>query len=151
MARRSTGRRFGGVRRRTTNWINATTDMTAPAGISSGVQTVVTQVALAEGGTDIVTIMRIRGMIHLELALETVAPVIQEVGVGIALVDDRALAVSPAAGVGLPQPIDDEDFEGWMWWYVTYLGYSDTAGGVVGGTTDYRVAAENVVVDSKAM
>ena len=147
-----TRRGFTRTRRRATNWLQATEDFSSLSSVASGAQLVAARTAVAEGSINPVgTIVRIRGCIHVGLALATTAFTLQEVGIGIALVDDRALAVSTSAGAGLPQPIDDEDFEGWMWWWCGYLGFSDTAAGTVGGTTDYRVAAQNIIVDSKAM
>ena len=146
------GRSFVRRTRRATNWITGASDFTALGSVTLGAQLVAAVVTLTEGSTEVPTIIRIRGTIHLELAAETAADTLQEVGVGIALVDDRALAVSASAGVGLPQPIDDEDFEGWMWWRALYLGTSGLAftANPESDGTGRRIAAD-IEVDSKAM
>ena len=148
------GRSFTRTKRRLTDWMRATTDFSALGSVASGAQLVASSVSVAEGGIGVIgTIVRIRGCIHLELATETAAATLQEVGIGIALVDDRALAVSTSAGAGLPQPIDDEDFEDWMWWWCGYLGNGPALAATVSPISDgtgRRVAME-LVVDSKAM
>ncbi len=146
-------RSFQRVQRRPTDWHRASADFTALGSVVSGAQLVVSTVAITEGSVGPVgTIIRIRGCIHLEIAAETAAQTLQEYGIGIALVDDRALAVSSAAGAGLPQPIDDEDFEDWMWWNCGYLGVYDLALAIPeeSNGTGRRLAAD-LVIDSKAM
>ena len=116
--------------------------------VASGAQLVAATTGVAEGSINPVgTIVRIRGCIYMELALETAASTIQEVGVGLALVDDRALAVSTSAGAGLPQPIDDEDYEGWMWWNCSYLAVE----GNVAVRNQGGHGARMIEIDSKAM
>ncbi len=143
-------RSFQRRERRPTDWMAATADFSSLGSVTSGAQLVLSATSISEGTLGHRTIVRIRGCIHLELAIETAAATLQEVGVGIALVDDRALAVSSGAGAGLPQPIDDEDFEDWMWWWCGYLG---TVGNPQAEVVTHRprLGGVDLVVDSKAM
>ncbi len=110
--------------------------------------------AITEGSVSLAlgTIVRIRGHVHIELAAETAADVLTTYGVGIGLFDDRAFAVSNAAG--LPKPILDADDEKWMWLAYGSLGVgpsiTDAVITDVSNGTGRRVAVD-LVVDSKAM
>ena len=147
MARRRFGRPL--VKRRGTQWIAGTADFNALGGITSGSQTLINTSSVSEGSIpNPGTIIRMRGCIHIEIALEAVASCLQEVGLGIGLMDDKAVA---AGAVALPLPINDEDWEGWMWWHCTYLGFADTSSGAVGDRGDHRIGARDIIIDSKAM
>jgi len=150
MARRRFGRPQ--VARRPTDWIRGSTDFSALVSIASGAKTVISTVAVTEGAARPGTIIRMRGCIHLELADETANATLQEYGIGIALVDDRALAVSPSIGAGLPDPIADRDFEDWMWWRCGYLGDGPaiTSTAPESDGTARRLATD-IEIDSKAM
>jgi len=145
-------RRFGrpGVAKRPTDWVAGSADFSALASVVSGAQAVVSGISAQEGIAHLGTIIRMRGCIHLELANETTVATLQEFGIGIGLVDDRALASSPTAGTGLPQPIDDEDFEGWMWWKCGYLGTTENPQTGTGSHVR-RQAGMDIEIDSKAM
>jgi len=99
-------------------------------------------------------LVRIRGVLHVELAAETAAATQQLVGVGVGLFDDRALAISTGAGTGIPRPIQDTDSEKWMWIDFVYLGL----GPILAVAADFAQESEGTglkvshdfIIDSKA-
>ena len=119
--------------------------------VPAGATRVIANVTVTEGIAFAPTIVRIRGCIHLEIATETAAVALQAVGVGIGLFDDRAFAVSNAAG--LPKPLLDADDEKWMWYWCGYLGQGPDLVGQVSAESDGtgRRMAVDLVVDCKAM
>ena len=147
------GRRYGRPqpsRRRKTNWTSLFGDFSALGTVASGASAIMSSGGITEGSISAIgTIIRMRGCIHLELACETTATLLQQVAIGIALVDDKAFA----AGVGsLPSPRDDEDFDGWMWWWCGHLGYGDRNDGTVTDSTGgFRRPSVEIELDSKAM
>ncbi len=108
-------------------------------------------VAIGEGAGLPGTLVRIRGNVHIEIAAETAADVSILYGVGVGLFDDRALAVSPAAAVGLPRPVNDADSEKWMWIEYGFLGVGPSLGvtDLSSDGTGRRIAID-IPVDSKA-
>ena len=122
MANSRRGRRFTGSARRSTDWQFATGVPSALVSVASGVQAVLGTVAIGEGASLPGTLVRIRGVVHVELAAETANATLILAGIGVGLFDDRALAVSSAAGVGIPRPVNDADSEKWMWIEYAYLG-----------------------------
>ncbi len=122
MANRRRGRPVTGHARRQTDWQFATGVPTGLVSVASGVQAVIGTVAIVEGALHPGTLVRIRANVHIELAAETANATLILAGVGVGLFDDRALAVSSAAGVGLPRPINDADSEKWMWIDYAYVG-----------------------------
>jgi hypothetical protein len=126
---------------------------TGLASIADGSSIIFNSLALVEGGQSAHTIVRIRGMVHIEVAAATLAEVLMIYGVGIALFDDRAFAVASSAGV--PRPLDDADDEKWMWYSTGYLGIGP---GYSASTSDReesdgtgRIMSIDIPVDSKAM
>ncbi len=89
-------------------------------------------------------------MVHLELAAETANAVLQHVGIGCGLFDDRAFAVANAAG--LPKPILDADDEKRMWWHNVFIGDgpATTSTAPEADGTARRLSVD-IPVDSKAM
>ncbi len=151
MANRRFGRPARSVRRKT-DWQFASAAPGALVSVPTGATRVVTSVGISEGGVPPGTIVRIRGCVHIELAEETAADVLLAYGIGIGLFDDRAFAVSNAAG--LPKPLLDADDEKWMWFHCGYLGVgpaiTDAVVTDVSVGTGRRIAVD-IEVDSKAM
>ena len=143
------GRRSGP--RRMTDWIFATGIPVGLVSVPDATQRVIGSVAIAEGGVKPGTIVRIRGTIHLELAAETAADTLQSYGVGVGLFDDRALAVSSSAGVGLPEPIGDADDEKWMWIHYGFLGLGPGYAATAESDGTGRRGTIDIEVDTKAM
>ncbi len=140
------------VARRMTDWIAGAASPPSIVSVPDGATRVITGVVVTEGAQACGTIIRIRGCIHVEIAMETIAPVLQQVGLGIGLFDDRAFAVANAAG--FPKPLLDADDEKWMWWQCVHIGMgpniSDTDVRDASVGTGRNIAAD-FVVDSKAM
>ena len=111
----------------------------------------VNSVNIAEGAVAPGTIVRIRGCVHIEIAVETAAAVLQIFGIGIGLFDDRAFAVANAAG--LPKPLLDADDEKWMWFHCGFVGQGpDLAAEVTNESNGTgRTIGVDLMVDSKAM
>ena len=148
-------RRFSGraTVRRVNEWQFATGVPTALISIASGAQAVIGTVAIAEGASAPGTLVRVRGVVHLEIATETAAAVLQGFGVGLGLFDDRALAVSSSVGVGLPEPVGDADDQKWMWIDYGFIGQGPDLAGAVTAESDGtgRRISVDIHVDSKAM
>ncbi len=151
MARRRFGRPGRGIARRSTDWQFATGVPSGLISVASGAQAVLGSVAIGEGAGLPGTLVRIRGNVHIEIAAETAAQTMQLFGVGVGLFDDRALAVSPAAAVGLPRPVSDTDSEKWMWIDFGFLGTYDLGFALPneGDGTGRRLSID-IPVDSKA-
>jgi len=153
MARRTFGRPARAARRRT-DWFFASAQPSTLVSVPDGGTRVAGSIAITEGSISLAlgTIVRIRGVVHIELAAETAADVLTAYGVGIGLFDDRAFAVANAAG--LPKPILDADDEKWMWISYGHLGVgpsiTDAVITDVSNGTGRRVAVD-IEVDSKAM
>ncbi len=152
MANRRRGRPFTGHARRMTDWVFALGVPTSLISVAAGAQAVLGTVAVVEGGTMPGTIVRIRGNVHIEIAAETAAPCLQGFGVGVGLFDDRALAVSSAAGAGLPEPVGDADDEKWMWIDYGFLGMGPSLASATEPESDGtgRRLSIDIPVDSKA-
>ncbi len=110
------------TRKRMTDWVFGAAVPTGLVSIASGAQAIIGSVVSGEGSIPPGTIVRIRGSVHIELAAETANSTLICYGVACGLFDDRAVAVSPGAGVGLPEPLGDADDEKWMWIKYGYLG-----------------------------
>ncbi len=151
VARRRFGRPGRGIARRSTDWQFATGVPSGLISVASGAQAVLGSVAIGEGAGLPGTLVRIRGNVHIEIAAETAAQTMQLFGVGVGLFDDRALAVSPAAAVGLPRPVSDTDSEKWMWIDFGFLGTYDLGFALPneGDGTGRRLSID-IPVDSKA-
>ncbi len=149
---RTFGRRAAGHARRTTDWKFATGVPTGLISIADGVQASLGSVAISEGGSTPGTIVRIRGNLHIVLATETAASVLILWGAGVGLFDDRALAASPGAGAGLPEPIDDADDEKWMWIDYGFIGNGPNLAGApeVESEGTGRKIVFDIPIDSKA-
>ncbi len=150
------GRRFGRstvrAQRRRTDWQHASGQAGALISVPAGATRVFQSIGVTEGAiASLGTIVRIRGCIHIELATETAAVTLQQVGVGIGLFDDRAFAVANAAG--LPKPLLDADDEKWMWYWCGHLGSGPNlaAGPEAESNGTGRRVAVDLIVDCKAM
>ena len=148
-------RRFGRPQvrsvRRSTDWQFAGGLPSALTSVPSAATRVINSVAITEGTGQPGTIVRIRGCVHLEIAVETAAPVLQMYGVGIGLFDDRAFAVANAAG--LPKPLTDTDDEKWMWFHCGFIGSGPPLAFEPDPESEGtgRVLSVDLIVDSKAM
>ena len=151
MARRSFRRPSGP--RRATDWQFAGGLPVAQVSVPSGATRVVNSLAVVGPGSPPGTLIRIRGCIHIELASETAAPVLQMYGIGVGLFDDRAFAVANAGG--LPKPNTDIDDEKWMWHHCGFLGIGPdlAAADSVRLESDGTGRKESIdlIIDSKAM
>ncbi len=152
MANRRFGRPQVRAPRRVTDWQHAGGTTLTLISVPAGTTRQISSVAIAEGGAAAGTIVRIRGMVHVELAAESAAPTLQQYTIGCGLFDDRAVAVSNAAGV--PKPALDADDEKWMWWNTGFVGngppLADTNTDPESTGTGRRIAVQ-IPVDSKAM
>ena len=153
MARRNFGRRTLSRARRATAWAGALGIPTALGSCASDATLVFGSLAISDSIQPVGTIVRIRGMIHVEIATETAASVLQAFGIGIGLFTDSALAVSTGAGAGIPGPLDDPDSEEWMWIHYGFLGQGPDLVGEVTNESDGtgRRMAMDIPVDCKAM
>ena len=86
MANRRFGRQH--IPRRKTDWVTAGAIPTGLASVADGASIIFNSAALTDATISQNTIVRIRGMVHLEIAEATLATVLMIYGVGIGLFDD---------------------------------------------------------------
>jgi len=141
MAHRKGFPRGRGSSRRKTAWtvgpggVSATPVLSSSSGfIGSASQ------PLVEG----LTVARIRGLFSVVLNVATAAGAGFQGAVGIGIATLPAIV----AGIGsVPTPIAEADSENWLWWHVL----SVHAGDATAGSRNWMSAAQDVVIDSKAM
>ena len=131
--------RSSGANRRKVSWSLGPVGHFAVSGNSTALF-----VTGAAAGLDDLTVVRVRGMVQVELnSVAAALDGFQRIGFGICNVTENAFG----AGVGsVPAPLDDIGWDGWLW---HWSGVLITASATL--TNAEGVSSRTIIIDNKAM